>query len=37
VEAIRCLEDAVTGDHYVDGIALRYGNFYWPGTGFAAL
>jgi 2-alkyl-3-oxoalkanoate reductase len=35
LEAIRYLEDAVTGADYVEGIALRYGNFYGPGTGFA--
>ena len=30
--AIRYVESAVTG---AEGIALRYGNFYGPGTGFA--
>jgi nucleoside-diphosphate-sugar epimerase len=35
LEAIRYLEDAVTGADYVEGIALRYGNFYGPGTVFA--
>jgi nucleoside-diphosphate-sugar epimerase len=35
LEAIRYVEDAVTRADYLDGIALRYGNFYGPGTGFA--
>ncbi len=35
IEAIRYLEEAVMGADYVEGIALRYGNFYGPGTGFA--
>jgi nucleoside-diphosphate-sugar epimerase len=34
--AIRYLESAVTGAEGIEGIALRYGNFYGPGTGFAA-
>lgn len=35
LEAIRYAEDAVVGARGVAGIALRYGNFYGPGTGFA--
>jgi len=34
-EAIRHLEGAVVGAEGVDGIALRYGFFYGPGTGLA--
>jgi len=30
--AIRYLEDAVTGADWTEGIALRYGGFYGPGT-----
>ena len=33
LEAIRHLERAVTEADGVEGIALRYGNFYGPGTG----
>ena len=33
VAALRHLEDAVTGISWADGIALRYGGFYGPGTG----
>jgi nucleoside-diphosphate-sugar epimerase len=33
--AIRQLEKAVLGAEGIEGIALRYGNFYGPGTGFA--
>src|SRR5690606_28321471 len=33
VGALRHLEDAVTGITWADGIALRYGGFYGPGTG----
>jgi 2-alkyl-3-oxoalkanoate reductase len=33
--AIRHLEDAVLGADRLDGLVLRYGNFYGPGTGFA--
>ena len=33
--AIRYVESAVTGAEGIEGIALRYGNFYGPGTGFA--
>ena len=31
-EAIRHLEDAVTGAVWTEGIVLRYGGFYGPGT-----
>jgi nucleoside-diphosphate-sugar epimerase len=34
--AIRYLESAVAGAEGIEGVALRYGNFYGPGTGFAA-
>ena len=34
--ALRHLEDAVTGITWADGIALRYGGFYGPGTGIEA-
>jgi len=33
VAALRHLEDAVTGISWADGIAIRYGAFYGPGTG----
>ncbi len=33
--AIRHLEDAVTGADWTEGIALRYGGFYGPGTSLA--
>lgn len=33
VAALRHLEDAVTGITWADGIVLRYGGFYGPGTG----
>jgi nucleoside-diphosphate-sugar epimerase len=33
--AIRHVEQAVTGADGIEGIALRYGMFYGPGTGFA--
>lgn len=36
VAALRHLEDAVTGIGWADGIALRYGSFYGPGTGVEA-
>jgi nucleoside-diphosphate-sugar epimerase len=36
VAALRHLEDAVTGISWADGIALRYGGFYGPGTGVSA-
>jgi nucleoside-diphosphate-sugar epimerase len=32
VEAIKYLEKAVTGADWTEGIALRYGGFYGPGT-----
>jgi 2-alkyl-3-oxoalkanoate reductase len=32
LEAIRYLESTVTGDDQVEGVALRYGGFYGPGT-----
>ena len=32
LDAIRHVEDAVTGADWVDGIVLRYGGFYGPGT-----
>jgi nucleoside-diphosphate-sugar epimerase len=32
IDAIRYLEDAVTGADWTDGIVLRYGGFYGPGT-----
>jgi 2-alkyl-3-oxoalkanoate reductase len=35
LEAIQYLEAAVMGVEGLEGIALRYGNFYGPGTGFA--
>src|SRR5437773_12563442 len=34
--AIRRLEEAVVGTEGIDGLALRYGILYGPGTGFAA-
>jgi nucleoside-diphosphate-sugar epimerase len=33
--AIERLETAVTGAEGIEGVALRYGNFYGPGTGLA--
>jgi 2-alkyl-3-oxoalkanoate reductase len=33
--AIRYMESAVAGAEGIEGIALRYGNFYGPGTGLA--
>ena|SRR5919106_1059935 len=33
--AIRHLEDAVTGARWTEGLVLRYGNFYGPGTSMA--
>jgi 2-alkyl-3-oxoalkanoate reductase len=36
LEAIRTLESTVVNAHGLTGIALRYTNFYGPGTGFAA-
>lgn len=35
-DAIRYLEDAVCGIDWAEGIALRYGAFYGPGTGMSA-
>lgn len=35
VEALRHLEDAVLGAQWTEGIALRYGWFYGPGTSLA--
>jgi nucleoside-diphosphate-sugar epimerase len=35
-DAIRYLEDAVTGIEGAEGIVLRYGAFYGPGTGVSA-
>jgi nucleoside-diphosphate-sugar epimerase len=32
LEAIRYLEQAVTGAEWTDGVVLRYGGFYGPGT-----
>jgi 2-alkyl-3-oxoalkanoate reductase len=34
LDAIRHLEDAVTGARWTEGIVLRYGGFYGPGTSF---
>jgi nucleoside-diphosphate-sugar epimerase len=36
VAGLRHVEDAVTGITWADGIALRYGVFYGPGTGISA-
>jgi nucleoside-diphosphate-sugar epimerase len=36
LEAIRHLEDAVTGADWTEGIVLRYGGFYGPGTSMSA-
>jgi 2-alkyl-3-oxoalkanoate reductase len=36
VAALRHLEEAVTGITWADGIVLRYGGFYGPGTGLEA-
>jgi nucleoside-diphosphate-sugar epimerase len=35
LDAIHYLEDAVTGATWTEGIALRYGGFYGPGTGMS--
>ena len=35
VDAIRHLERAVTGASWTEGVALRYGAFYGPGTNFS--
>jgi 2-alkyl-3-oxoalkanoate reductase len=34
-DAVRYLEDAVTGIDWAEGIVLRYGAFYGPGTGLS--
>jgi nucleoside-diphosphate-sugar epimerase len=34
--ALRHLEDAVTGADWLDGLVLRYGGFYGPGTSLSA-
>jgi len=34
--AIRYLEDAVTGIDWAEGVVLRYGGFYGPGTSLSA-
>src|SRR5437588_806425 len=36
LEAIRHVEKAVVEATGIEGVALRYGNLYGPGTGFAA-
>jgi nucleoside-diphosphate-sugar epimerase len=36
IDAIRHLEDAVTGAEWTEGIVLRYGSFYGPGTSMTA-
>jgi nucleoside-diphosphate-sugar epimerase len=36
LEAIRYLEQAVTGAGWTEGVVLRYGGFYGPGTSIAA-
>jgi nucleoside-diphosphate-sugar epimerase len=35
LDAIRHLEDSVTGAEWTEGIVLRYGGFYGPGTSLA--
>jgi len=35
LDALRYLENAVAGAEWTDGIVLRYGAFYGPGTSFA--
>jgi nucleoside-diphosphate-sugar epimerase len=35
LDAIRHLEDAVTGARWTEGLVLRFGNFYGPGTSMA--
>jgi 2-alkyl-3-oxoalkanoate reductase len=35
-DALRYLEDAVTGTDWAEGVVLRYGAFYGPGTGVSA-
>jgi nucleoside-diphosphate-sugar epimerase len=34
LDAIRYLEEAVTGADWTEGVVLRYGGFYGPGTSF---
>lgn len=34
-DAIRYLEETVTGAGWTEGVVLRYGGFYGPGTGFS--
>jgi nucleoside-diphosphate-sugar epimerase len=34
--AIRYLDEAVTGADWLEGVVLRYGAFYGPGTGLSA-
>src|SRR5206468_4449865 len=36
VKALHVLEDTVTGTEGLDGIVLRYGLFYGPGTSYAS-
>lgn len=36
VAALRHVEETVTGINWAEGIALRYGGFYGPGTGLSA-
>jgi 2-alkyl-3-oxoalkanoate reductase len=36
IEAIRYLERAVTGIDWAEGVVLRYGGFYGPGTSMSA-
>ena len=36
IDALLYLEDAVTGAEWTEGIALRYGGFYGPGTNFGS-
>jgi nucleoside-diphosphate-sugar epimerase len=35
LDAIRYLEETVTGAGWIEGVVLRYGGFYGPGTGFS--
>ncbi len=35
LDAIRHVEDAVTGASWTEGLVLRYGGFYGPGTSFS--
>jgi nucleoside-diphosphate-sugar epimerase len=36
LDAIRHLEEAVTGATWTEGVVLRYGGFYGPGTSFSS-